>query len=64
MRYENLSELIRGSSSSHQYFLSLSTGMQLSLHAQNDQIHTAEDLRRYAAAAKSYIIPYYQIELP
>ena len=48
MRYENLHALINSSSSSRQYFLSLSVEMQMALHEHNDYIHTAAELHRLA----------------
>lgn len=50
MQYKNLDELISGSSSSRKYFLSLPVSMQLSLHEQNDYIHSASDLHSRAEA--------------
>ncbi|MBS5736614.1 MAG: hypothetical protein KHW62_01165 [Clostridiales bacterium] len=47
MRYDNLNELIRESSSSRKFFLSLPVNTQISLHEYNDYIRTAEELRRY-----------------
>ncbi len=44
MQYYNLQDLIRNSSSSRQYFLSLSVPMQLELHNHNDYIHSAQEL--------------------
>lgn len=46
MRYENLNQLVRESSSSRRYFLSLPVDMQLKLHTHNDYIHTADELHR------------------
>lgn len=46
MKYENLNQLIRKSSSSRRYFLSLPVSMQLKLHENNDYIHTADELHR------------------
>lgn len=45
MRYDNLQELIRGSSSSRRYFLSLPVELQMRLHQQNEEIHSAAGLR-------------------
>lgn len=54
MRYDNLHHLIDSSSSSRAYFLSLPVHTQLELHKQNEFIHTAEELRRFAGTFKSY----------
>ncbi|MGM9681917.1 MAG: hypothetical protein ACI3XR_10495 [Eubacteriales bacterium] len=52
MRYENLCALIRGSSGSRRFFFTLSVEDQLAMQSYGDFIHTAEDLHRYADAAK------------
>ncbi|MGM9637648.1 MAG: hypothetical protein ACI3YK_06660 [Eubacteriales bacterium] len=52
MRYENLCELIRGSAGSRRFFFDLSVEDQLAMQPYGDFIHTAEDLHRYADAAK------------
>lgn len=44
-RSNNLQDLIRRSSSTRQYFLSLPVEMQMKLHARNDHIRTAQELR-------------------
>ncbi len=54
MKYENLHELIRHSSSTRKYFLSLPVEMQLTMHEQNEYIHTAEELRDHVIAARDY----------
>lgn len=54
MRYENLNQLIRESSSSRRYFLSLPVSMQLKLHEHNDYIHTADELHRRTDAILKY----------
>lgn len=48
MRYNNLSELITGSSGTRKYFLSLPIKMQSELRKFNDQIHSADELWRTA----------------
>lgn len=48
LKYEDLGRMLEKSSSTRQYFLSLPVEMQIALHEQNDQIHTAEELRRQA----------------
>ena len=48
MKYNNLHDLITGSSSSRRYFLTLPVDMQLKLHRDSDNIHTAEELHRLA----------------
>lgn len=54
MRYENLNQLIRESSSSRRYFLSLPVSMQVKLHEHNDYIHTADELHRRKDAILKY----------
>ena len=54
LRYENLNQLIRESSSSRRYFLSLPVSMQLKLHEHNDYIHTADELHRRTDAILKY----------
>lgn len=44
MQYDNLQSLIRNSSSSRKYFLSLPVSMQVELHNHNDYIHSAQQL--------------------
>lgn len=44
MQYDNLQSLIRNSSSSRKYFLSLPVDMQMELHRQNEYIHSAQQL--------------------
>ena len=52
--YDSLQELLRHSSSSRQYFLSLPTDKQLALHEHDRYIHTAADLHTHAAAVDDY----------
>ena len=54
MRYNNLSELITGSSGTRKYFLSLPIKMQSELRKFNDQIHSADELRRTAQAVEKH----------
>lgn len=54
MRYDNLNELVKNSSSTRKYFLSLPVDMQISLHEHNDYIHTAQELRNYVFAIEKY----------
>lgn len=54
LRYENLNQLVRKSSSSRRYFLSLPVSMQIKLHEHNDYIHTADELHRRADAILKY----------
>lgn len=54
MKYDNLNHLIRESSSSRRYFLSLPVSMQMTLHEHNDYIHTAAELHRRADAIRAY----------
>ena len=49
MQYADLQALIRRSSSARRYFLTLPPALQLRLHAQNDWIHSAEELHLRAA---------------
>ena len=55
MRFSNLQELLRNSSSSRQYLLSLPTAVQLQLHTQNSWIHTQYELRRNAHAILKFL---------
>lgn len=48
LRYNNLQELIWGSTSTRAYFLSLPVAVQIVLHEQNNYIHTAEELHTNA----------------
>lgn len=48
MSYPNLQELLRNSSSSREYLLSLPVAIQLQLHEQDAHIHTQHALRRHA----------------
>ena len=48
MSYKILQELITGSSSSRQYFLSLPAQIQMELHNQNQHIHNLFELHRNA----------------
>ena len=52
MRYQNLHALIQNSRSSRAYFVSLSPAVQCALHAQNEFVHSAQELRALAAAAQ------------
>ena len=54
MRYDNLNHLVRESSSSRKYFLSLPIEMQIALHEHNEYIHTAAELHRYTDALELY----------
>lgn len=53
MRYENLNHLVRESSSTRRYFLSLPAATQTELHEYNDYIHTAAELRRLVSALEN-----------
>ena len=52
MRYQNLHALIQNSRSSRAYFGSLPPAVQCALHAQNEFVHSAQELRALAAAAQ------------
>ncbi len=54
MKYDNLNHLVRESSSSRRYFLSLPVAMQMALHEHGDYIHTAAELHRRVDAIKAY----------
>lgn len=54
MKYQNLQDLINGSQSSRDYFLSLPVALQLSLHGYNESIRTAADLHRYTDMVRKY----------
>ena len=60
MRYKNLNELIRKSSSARRYFLSLPVKLQLELHEHNDCIRTSAELHRRVEQLKAY---HKQVEL-
>lgn len=49
MAFPNLQLLLRQSSSSRQFLLSLPVAVQLRLHERNKFIHTQEQLRQHAA---------------
>ncbi len=44
MKYSNLNELITGSKSSRDFFLSLPVNMQMKLHEHSPYIHSAAEL--------------------
>lgn len=48
MKAENLQDLIRRSSSTRRYFMSLSVPEQIELHRYNEHVKTADQLHRYA----------------
>lgn len=54
MRYSNLTELVRHSRSSAQYFFSLPPDIQKKLEEYGALIHTARDLQEAANAADIY----------
>ena len=54
MRYENLNQLVRESSSTRRYFLSLPVETQIELHEHNDYIHTSAELHRRVRALENY----------
>ena len=54
MAYDNLQELLRHSSSSRQYFLSLPADKQMALHEHDPYIHTAADLHARVKAVDDY----------
>lgn len=54
MRYENLNQLLQKSSSSRKYFLSLPVCLQMELHRQDNDIHTAAELHRRADLMETY----------
>lgn len=54
MQYEDLHNLLKSSSSTRKYFLSLPVETQLSLHNHNDYIHTAEELHRKISMIENY----------
>lgn len=54
MRYKSLNELVKNSSSTRKYFLSLPVDMQMALHECNDYIHTAQELRTHVFAIENY----------
>ena len=54
LRYENLNHLVRESSSSRRYFLSLPVEMQIKLHEHNNNIHTSAELHCLVDDLKNY----------
>lgn len=54
MKYTDLRELIRGSASSREFFLSLPVPVQMRLHEQNSHIHSLFELHRNAAYIRKY----------
>lgn len=54
MRYENLQQMIRASSSARLFLLSLPVEQQLALHQQGAYLHTADELRRRAGELAAY----------
>lgn len=53
LQYDNLQSLIRNSSSTRNYFLSLPVDMQLELHKHNEYIHSAQQLHNLAYSIKN-----------
>lgn len=45
--YRDLHELLMNSYSTRQYFINLPVNVQMTVHQQNDQIKTAEELHQY-----------------
>lgn len=45
--YQDLHELLMSSDSTRRYFMKLPVSVQLTVHRQNNEIHTAEALHRY-----------------
>ena len=45
--YENLHALLMDSDSCRQYFLKLPVRVQMTVHRNNDEIRTAEELHKY-----------------
>ena len=54
LRYDNLNHLVRESSSTRRYFLSLPVKTQIELHEHNGYIHTAAELHRRVDALEKY----------
>lgn len=54
MQYDNLNCLIRNSSSTRKYFLSLPIDMQLELHKHNEYIHSAQQLHCLVYSIENY----------
>lgn len=54
MRYNNLRELVRSSSSTRRYFLSLPVEMQMSLSEHGESIRTAAELHRMVSVIENY----------
>ena len=45
--YRDLHELLMSSDSTRQFFMKLPVNVQLTVHRQNDEIRTPEELRQY-----------------
>mgnify|MGYP006875884232 CR=1 FL=1 len=45
--YQDLHELLMGSDSTRRYFMRLPVRVQMTVHRQNDEIRTSEELHRY-----------------
>ena len=54
MLYNDLRELLNSSMSTRTYFMSLPVELQISLHKQNEFIHSAEQLRRQVDLTRSF----------
>ncbi|MCB5393423.1 hypothetical protein LIP62_04305 [Longicatena caecimuris] len=54
MKYDNLNQMVRESSSTRRYFLSLPVPMQIKLHDQSEYIHSAAELHRRVDEIKKY----------
>ncbi len=54
MRYANLNQLVRESSSTRRYFLSLPVETQIDLHEHNEYIHTSAELYRRVSVLENY----------
>ena len=45
--YQDLHDLLMNSDSTRQYFMKLPVNLQLTVHKQNEEIKTAEELHKY-----------------
>lgn len=45
--YQDLHDLLMNSDSTRQYFMKLPVRVQMTVHQQNDEIKTAEELHKY-----------------
>lgn len=54
MEYKNLHQLIQENSGTRNFFFSLPVDMQISLHEENESIHTSAELHRQVHMITEY----------